>query len=683
MRTASDEAQRLIGEGKAIFYQKANITFTDGRRLDLDRDDFYIDGQTFSDSAGTSEFPLGEAVGKAISLSLVNDDERFDDYDFMLAKVNVICCLDLPSGITERWQFGIFTVTEPETYGDCVVLTAINDMYKGNKPYSSNRTFPLTIGEMLRDSCYECGVTLQTTTFPNDDYRVSEVPADMTHRELWGRIAMIAGGNAVMDDFNRLSIKPWEFFSKDGWVDGGKFDIYKPYKTGDSLDGGDFSFTSGDRADGGRFGDRRNLHIFNHAFDLTASTDDVIITGVVANVGEETYTYGDEGYMLVIENPLIEGNPQDAVNRIGAAITGGIFRPVELSYSPYPFVEFGDPFVCSDWKGNTYCGVVTDYEFTYHGQTTIKCSAQNPLRNSSQYNSADTKAQQAAKKEVDRGLNAYDKAIQALTNLMTYSFGVFKTEEKLEDGSVIYYLHDKPELKNSKNVWKMTAEGFAVSTDGGKTWNAGFDAQGNAVVNVLSAIGINFDWARGGTLTLGGLNNQNGKLTILNADNYVISEMDNNGLELFSKTKDFALIRIHGYGNNTTDVDGDAIRIYGKGSTAVESARLVMYPENEQIYPILFVNGEGENRLIQLDATSIVLRGSNSVRVNGPVEINDTANFSFNKYGSIIEDMAPMFTPKSKKLWVNYNESGRSLAIYTVDNEGKTTYVGRVPLTYP
>ena len=37
---------------------------------------------------------------------------------------------------------------------------------------------------------------------------------------------------------------------------------------------------------------------------------------------------------------------------------------------------------------------------------------------------------------------------------------------------------------------------FAVSTDGGKTWNAGMDSSsGNAVVNVLSSIGINFDWA--------------------------------------------------------------------------------------------------------------------------------------------------------------------------------------------
>ena len=92
----------------------------------------------------------------------------------------------------------------------------------------------------------------------------------------------------------------------------------------------------------------------------------------------------------------------------------------------------------------------------------------------------------------------------SLTSLITQSFGVYKTEEKLEDGSTIFYMHNKPTLKESDTIWKMTANAFAVSTDGGKTWNAGMDSQGNAVVNVLSAIGIRFDWARGGTLTLGG-----------------------------------------------------------------------------------------------------------------------------------------------------------------------------------
>lgn len=98
-------------------------------------------------------------------------------------------------------------------------------------------------------------------------------------------------------------------------------------------------------------------------------------------------------------------------------------------------------------------------------------------------------------------LSLYNTAVQRLTSLITNSFGVYKTEQEVEGGSVIYYLHDKSTLEASETIWKMTADAFAVSTDGGDTWNAGFDAQGNAVFNVLNAIGINAEWIKAGTIS--------------------------------------------------------------------------------------------------------------------------------------------------------------------------------------
>lgn len=88
----------------------------------------------------------------------------------------------------------------------------------------------------------------------------------------------------------------------------------------------------------------------------------------------------------------------------------------------------------------------------------------------------------------------YKIAEQQLASLMSQSFGVFNTEEILEDGSVISYMHDAPKLEESKNVWKMTENAFAVSSDGGRTWSAGLDASGNAILNVLSVIGIDATW---------------------------------------------------------------------------------------------------------------------------------------------------------------------------------------------
>lgn len=97
--------------------------------------------------------------------------------------------------------------------------------------------------------------------------------------------------------------------------------------------------------------------------------------------------------------------------------------------------------------------------------------------------------------------NRYKIAEQQLTSLMAQSFGVFKTEEVLEDGSTVYYMHDKPTLAESTNIWKMTGDALAVSNDGGKTWNAGLDASGNAIYNILSVIGIDASWINADNLT--------------------------------------------------------------------------------------------------------------------------------------------------------------------------------------
>lgn len=89
---------------------------------------------------------------------------------------------------------------------------------------------------------------------------------------------------------------------------------------------------------------------------------------------------------------------------------------------------------------------------------------------------------------------AYKVAEQQMNNLLAKSFGVFHTAEAQTDGSTIHYLHDKPTLAGSTTIWKMTGDAFMVSTDGGKTYSAGMDSSGKALVNILSAIGIEATW---------------------------------------------------------------------------------------------------------------------------------------------------------------------------------------------
>jgi hypothetical protein len=148
-------------------------------------------------------------------------------------------------------------------------------------------------------------------------------------------------------------------------------------------------------------------------------------------------------------------------------------------------------------------------------------------------------ALEEAKRYSDGNLTLYDKAVQNMNLLAANSMGLYRETEIQSDGSAIYYMSNRPITKSSTGVcsfesgsvvYKMTGDGFFVSEDGGLSYTAGFDSEGNAIVNVLSAIGITFDWAKGGTISLGGDNNINGSMVVYDAENNIVGRFNKDGL---------------------------------------------------------------------------------------------------------------------------------------------------------
>lgn len=83
---------------------------------------------------------------------------------------------------------------------------------------------------------------------------------------------------------------------------------------------------------------------------------------------------------------------------------------------------------------------------------------------------------------------------QARTDLkddLDNAAGLFQTTITQDNGSTIYYLHDKKTLERSTLVLKMNAKALGVSLDGGNTYSWGFDFDGNAILNEIYAIGLN------------------------------------------------------------------------------------------------------------------------------------------------------------------------------------------------
>ena len=105
-----------------------------------------------------------------------------------------------------------------------------------------------------------------------------------------------------------------------------------------------------------------------------------------------------------------------------------------------------------------------------------------------------------AKKQAEMQISEYDIRVQQMNQLATNAMGYYETIETQDDGSIICYMHDKENLSDSKTIWKKTVDDIFISSDGGKTYIAGVDKNGNAVSKILATEGIVADWINAGTL---------------------------------------------------------------------------------------------------------------------------------------------------------------------------------------
>lgn len=91
-------------------------------------------------------------------------------------------------------------------------------------------------------------------------------------------------------------------------------------------------------------------------------------------------------------------------------------------------------------------------------------------------------------------LNDRVQTVIAFNELISNALGLYVTPVEQQDGSVIYYLHNSPNLAESSVIFTMTANGIAWTNtgwnDGDPIWQSGVTAAGDALFRMLSAEGI-------------------------------------------------------------------------------------------------------------------------------------------------------------------------------------------------
>lgn len=475
-----------------------DITFPDGTKKTINEDIMNGDNG-FSDCAESSSFPVGATICKTLTLSINNDQEQWKNYNFYGAKIHaylklqtsyaapesvstlldesynpildstgdpIIATQAATKDIIETIDKGVYTVTTPEQYSDIINVTALDDMYKANKVYTSGLKLPQSLINLVRDACKTVGIGMNLT-MDHGDIIIRSIPDSMTFRQLFGYAAMVESANARIDYSGNLQFVKWDF-------------------------------------------ERTNIpELKNYGNPLTLSSDDIVITGIKVTNGqsnddtdtEHSGMYGEEGYVLELENELIDTDQLQAVaNIIGEQIVGARFRNLEGDLVYNPLVEFGDMVHTYDRSGNKYLTPLTDVSGNVGGLTTVKTQADDPIRGSSDFYGNSTKAIVAARQMVQKEASAREEAIRRLAETLNSSSGLYMTQEPQQDGSIIYYMHNKATMAESNIIWKLTAEAFAVSIDGGKTYPYGFAVTGELITRLLYAEGINADYINAGTL---------------------------------------------------------------------------------------------------------------------------------------------------------------------------------------
>ena len=582
----------------------ADIVTAGGEKIPISDGELWANGFEVNDSTSSNgTFTIGALIAGKLKIKLNNIYEDYSKYDFDKASVTAYVSKSFSDGTSEKLKIGEYRVNETSYDGSLITLTCLDNINNFNREYDSNLSYPTTAYEVVRDACIKCDVPFTMARFDNSDYTINEIPSDnqkLTYGQVIAYILQLSGlwGKCGHDGELLIGWYDMSQFDSQGY-DGGTFSTTTtPYSDGDNVDGGNFTdYSSGDSVDGGTFTESRNYHNVYTQKDLNVATDDVVITGVKVIVTSKedkakdvNALAGKEGYVVSIsDNPFISADKaQEVANYIFKKIGGMRFRPLDATLLSNPLIESGDVALVTDRKQNTYSCFISNRTFTVGSGTKISCDAENASRNSADKFSNETKAVVQARKVAQAQLSVYDKQMQLLTQLMSQSLGLFKTEQVQEDGSIIYIMHNKADLNSSNIQWKMTANGLAVSNDYGKTWKAGVDKDGNAVFNIMSAVGINFDWAYGGTINMGNgvfVVDENGKvnasnLNVSGGSIALIGEVSKSKIDL--KTTDDsgnnyelwmngAVLRIVKNGESTLVLDG----VTGAMSTQVMAARTI------------------------------------------------------------------------------------------------------------
>ena len=279
-------------------------------------------------------------------------------------------------------------------------LELMDGMFKLNREYVTDLTYPAEIRNVIKEICLKTGITLanETMGLASMNYRIDKVPKDkkMTFRDVLGLSAQMLGMSCFFNREGKLEVKE---LTDSGIV-----------ITADSY--------------------------FMHG--LTKSEIEYQIAGITCKKDKETLTVGlRTGRSLELDNLFMS---QSVLDNLYHNIKDIRYYPFSLNYQGHLLLDVGQWVTIKTNTGETFKSPVLSQSFNFKGGLRGRISADSKAGNDAQYSYAGTitkKIEQfndfeaQIQNQIEEADKEFDRKVQGIKNEITD--GIEQAKAKAEE----------------------------------------------------------------------------------------------------------------------------------------------------------------------------------------------------------------------------------------------------------
>ena len=358
-------------------------------------------------------------------------------------------------GIDDYCPLGKFYITNAESKGKEVTITAYDGFSKTGEKYSPHITMPNTAEAILTDISQQCGFSISKGDVSTGGGMSFPVPPTID-----------AQGVLIFDVLPSLTDDGVLIITNEMQYPEGEFDLYD-FTCREYI--GYFAGLLGKNAKFNRRGDLTfcwytnvGLHIprdLQYMDGFKRITDSDFTVQSISSGTSDAMIVSGSGVGISFENPFMT---QDALDKIAAELGRPTFTPASVKWRGNPALEAGDIITVEDKAGEAHTIYVMEQKLKIGGglHSEIKCFGKSEA-------AIQFETSPQAKKLEQVYTNLQQAISDAVTLLNGANGGIFEIVDEdgdtVNDGWIIHSVDGKQFIKANVN-------GIGITTDGGATY---------------------------------------------------------------------------------------------------------------------------------------------------------------------------------------------------------------------